>query len=284
MLAPFATLYKCTDMTSSSPVVTQKVAIITGGGTGIGAAIAMRLAALGWRVIVGGRTLANLQQVVAAIRAAGGHAEAVVCDVTVASEVQALVDAAGPTLDALIHSAGIGHCLTLDEIDEAEFRRTLEVAVMGAFLSSQAALPRLRQTPNGCGHIVQICSLASGGTWFREVGYGTAKAAQLKFTLHLAAQMAEDAAAGGRLIHTHAICPGTVDTPFWARIPERPIDPTQSLSADEVAWLVVTRIQYPDATAQALSMIKPRSAIVIKPHAPFEAWPNVIAIAHESHP
>jgi NAD(P)-dependent dehydrogenase (short-subunit alcohol dehydrogenase family) len=271
-------------MSSYQTHPSSKVAIITGAGTGIGAAIAHRLAALGWKVILGGRTAATLNSVATAIRTTGGQAEAVICDVTVAADVARLIAAAGPTLDALIHSAGIGHCLTIDELDEIEFRRTMDVAVVGAFLTTKQALPKLRATKSDHGHIVQICSLASGGTWFREVGYGTAKGAQLKFTLHLASQLKEDAVAGGREIHAHAVCPGTVATPFWNRIPQRPNDPTTSLSADEVAWLTVEIIKNPAVTVADLVQLKPRKEVVVKPHAPFERYPNVIAIAHETHP
>ncbi len=262
----------------------RKVAVVTGAGSGIGAAVARRLAALGWRVVLGGRTSERLDAVAEEIRRAGGTAEAVACDVTVASDVERLVAAAGPRLDALVHSAGIGHCLTLDELDEAEWRQTLDVAVTGAFLTAKAALPRLRATSGGDGNIIQIGSLASGGTWYREIGYGTAKGAQVKFTLHLAAQLREDAARGGRTIHAHAVCPGTVDTPFWDRVPEREIEPELCLTADEVAWMVERLILAPALTAEDLAGIKPRPALVIKRLAPYEQWSNVIAIAHESHP
>ena len=262
----------------------SKVAIVTGAGTGIGAAIAHRLAARGWRVVLGGRTAAKLEAVAAHIRACGGDAEAVPGDVTVSADVARLVAAAGRSLDALIHCAGIGHCLTIDELDEKEWRQVLDVAVTGAFLTTKHALPPLRTTPAGHGHIVQICSLASGGTWNREIGYGTAKGAQLKFALHLAAQMKEDAAKGGRTIHVHAVCPGTVDTPFWDRVPNRPIDRQLALHADEVAWLVDEIINDSSITIVELVRRKPRSEVVVKPHPPFERWPTGIAIAHESHP
>lgn len=271
-------------MKSSPDVTPPKVAVITGAGTGIGAAIALRLAARGWKVVLGGRTPATLDAVAAQVRQAGGVAEVVVGDVTKAADVARLIAAAGPTLDALIHSAGKGHCLTIDEIDEQEFRETLEVAVLGAFLTAKQALPKLRAGTNGAGHIIQIASLASGGTWNKEVGYGTAKGAQLKFALHLASQMEEEAKAGGRTIHVHAVCPGTVDTPFWKTIPQRTIEPHLCLKADEVAWVVEQIIDHPDTTPEALATIRPRHDIVIKRHAPFERWNNVIALAHESHP
>ena len=264
--------------------VSPKVAIITGAGTGIGAAIALRLAALGWRVVLGGRRQDKLDEVTGAVRKAGGEAVVVPCDVTVSADVAQLIAAAGPTLDALIHSAGKGHCLTIDELTEEEWNETIGTATTGAFLTAKLALPKLRATTGGPGHIIEICSLASAGTWNKEVGYGTAKGAQLKFALHLASQMKVDAEAGGRRIHVHAVCPGTVDTPFWTHISQRTIVPAQCLKADEVAWVVEQLIKNPAATAETLAASKPRRDIVIKRHAPFERWDNVIALAHESHP
>jgi NAD(P)-dependent dehydrogenase (short-subunit alcohol dehydrogenase family) len=262
----------------------QKVAVVTGAGTGIGAAVARRLGKLGWAVVLGGRRPEPLAEVARDINAGPGSARSVPGDVTVAADVARLIEAAGPRLDALIHSAGVGHCLTLDELDEDEWRRTLDVAVTGAFLTAKAALPKLRATREGEGHILQVGSLASGGTWFREVGYGTAKGAQVKFALHLASQLKEDAARGERVIHSTAVCPGTVDTPFWDRVPQRTIEPHLCLTADEVAWMVEKLILDPTLEAEALARIKPRPEIVVKRLAPFERWPNVIAIAHESHP
>lgn len=215
---------------------------------------------------------------------AGGSAEVVPGDVTVSADVKRLTAAAGTRLDVLVHSAGQGHCLRIDELDEQEWRQTLEVAVTGAFLTAKAALPLLRSSPGGSGHVIQICSLASGGTWNREVGYGTAKGAQLKFALHLAEQFQEEATLGGRVLHSQAVCPGTVNTPFWDRIPERSADPALTLTADEVAWVVQKMIEDPSVTAESLAAIKPRAEVVIKRHPPFERWDNVIAIAHSSHP
>jgi NAD(P)-dependent dehydrogenase (short-subunit alcohol dehydrogenase family) len=272
-------------MSSTARQSDQKVAIVTGAGSGIGAAVARRLARRGWKVILAGRTAAKLESVAMEIRDTGGSAEAVACDVTVSSDVRRLLEAAGPTLDALVHSAGQGHCLSIDELNVQEWKDTLEVAVTGAFLTAKAALPKLRSTKNGCGYIIQIASLASGGTWNLEVGYGTAKGAQLKFALHLEQQMKEDAAAGGRVIHSIAICPGTVDTPFWSRVPQRPIrDHRLVLTADEVAWLVEQVMDNPAVTVEELAPIAPRKDVVVKHLAPFERYPNVYAIAHASHP
>jgi NAD(P)-dependent dehydrogenase (short-subunit alcohol dehydrogenase family) len=270
-------------MTADSKNV-RRVAIVTGAGTGIGKAISRRLAAQGFDVVLGGRRREPLLETAELVRAAGGAAHVVPSDVTVAADVQRLIAAAGDRLDVLVHSAGQGHCLRIDELSEQEFKETLDVAVLGAFLTAKAALPLLRRSPGGAGHVIQICSLASGGTWNREVGYGTAKGAQLKFALHLASQLNEEREAGGRVLYSQAVCPGTVDTPFWDRIPQRSADPATTLTADEVAWVVERWIEDPKATAESLARIKPRAEIVIKRHPPFERWDNVIALAHESHP
>lgn len=262
----------------------KKVAIITGAGTGIGAAIAKMFAKKGWKVILTGRTAHTLDTVVDEINKAGGEAEKVICDVTNSKDVKNLIAGTGDRLDALVHSAGIGHCLTIDEIDEQEWKETMDVAVTGAFLTAKYALPLLRATPDGCGYIIQIGSLASGGTWELEVGYGTAKGAQVKFALHLDSQMKVEAEKGGRKIHVHAVCPGTVDTPFWNRIPQRSADPKLTLTADEVAWMVEQIIDNPSITAEDLSKIKPREEIIVHRLSPYEKWDNVIALKHESHP
>ncbi len=272
-------------MSAVSPEqIATKVAVVTGAGSGIGAAVSRRLGALGWKVVLGGRRESKLRETAASVRDAGGAAEVVPCDVTIASEVEQLIVAAGARLDVLVHSAGQGHCLRIDELNEQEFRQTLDVSVLGAFLTTKAALPLLRSTSGGTGHIVQVCSLASGGTWNREIGYGTAKGAQLKFALHLAEQLREEREAGGRALYSQVVCPGTVNTPFWDRIPQRTMDPNSSLTADEVAWVVLSLIEDPGVTAEQLSAIKPRTALVVKRHPPFERYDNVIAIAHECHP
>jgi NAD(P)-dependent dehydrogenase (short-subunit alcohol dehydrogenase family) len=259
-------------------------AIITGAGSGIGAAIARRLAADGWHVLLAGRRPEPLRQVVADIEKSGGSAQAVPCDVTVGSEVARLVAAAPAALDALIHCAGFGQCKSIDELDEAEWRACLDIAVTAAFLTAKAALPKLRAGRNGAGHIIQVASVASGGTWNMEIGYGTAKGAQLKFHLHLANQLEQETSKGGRRIHSHCICPGSVATPFWQRIPEREIHPNDCLTADEVAWAVAAVIEEPTITAEALAERAPRPEVVVKRLPPFECWDNVIAILHASHP
>lgn len=262
----------------------RRKAIITGAGSGIGAAIARRLPGHGWRVILAGRRLEPLQDVAAEIRERGGDAVAVAADVTKAADVERLVAAAPETLDALIHCAGFGQCKSIDELDEAEWRSCLDIAVTAAFLTAKAALPKLRAGRNGDGHIIQIASVASGGTWNMEIAYGTAKGAQLKFHLHLANQLEQEAAKGGRRIHAHCLCPGSVWTPFWQRIPERAVHAEECLNPDDVAWLVSEVLAKPLVAAEELARRSPRPEVVVKRLTPFERWDNVIAILHQAHP
>ncbi|MGL1919403.1 MAG: SDR family oxidoreductase [Hyphomicrobiales bacterium] len=263
--------------------MTNKTAIVTGAGTGIGAATAELLAAEGYKVVLAGRTQATLDEVVAKITASGGEAIAQQCDVINEDDVKALIAAAGDRLDVLVHSAGQGHCLTIDELTLEEWQQTLDVSVTGAFLTAKYALPLMRATKDGEGHIIQIGSLASGGTWYLEVGYGTAKGAQVKFALHLESQMKVDFEAGGRKINVFSICPGTTDTPFWDRIPQREAEPDLTLTGAEIAWMVGEVIKKPDTNAEELKAIKTRDEIIIQRQAPFERWDNVVAIKHESH-
>lgn len=89
---------------------------------------------------------------------------------------------------------------------------------------------------------------------------------------------------GGRRIYSRAVCPGTTDTPFWDRIPQREADSELTLRPEEVAWVVERWLENPSLRAEDMDAEKPRKEIVIKRHRPFESWDGVIAIAHESHP
>jgi NAD(P)-dependent dehydrogenase (short-subunit alcohol dehydrogenase family) len=105
----------------------------------------------------------------------------------------------------------------------------------------------------------------------------------LKFHLHLANQLAAELASGGRLIHAHAICPGSVFTPFWDRIPQRPQSAADCLEADEVAWLVEQVVVHPDWTASDHAEHAPRTEVRIAPHAPWVDEGSVMEIKHVAH-
>ncbi len=123
------------------------VAWITGGGTGIGRALALEFAARGARVAVSGRRADRLDESVALIQAAGGEAQALVCDVTVEAQVEATVAAVVGhfgQLDIAVANAGYGVVGAFERISADQWRQQLDVNVIGVALSLRHALPELR--------------------------------------------------------------------------------------------------------------------------------------------
>lgn len=139
----------------------DRVAWITGGGSGIGRATALELARRGAAVAVSGRRVDNLQSVVEAIEALGGRAAAIACDVCdeaqIESAVAAVVERFG-RLDVAIANAGFSVAGRIADLDADAWRRQLETNVIGAALTAKHALPELRKTG---GRIVLVGSVAA---------------------------------------------------------------------------------------------------------------------------
>jgi NAD(P)-dependent dehydrogenase (short-subunit alcohol dehydrogenase family) len=186
-----------------------RVALITGAASGIGRATAVRLATDGAVVGCLDRDDEAVHRVAAAIDAAGGHADALVVDVTdaagVASSVARLTDRVGP-VGILVNNAGIPGGGTFLDVSYEDWRRVLDVHVDGAFHVTKTVLPGM--VASGWGRIVNI---ASEAVWLgnQSVQYVTAKAALIGFTRALAYQVA---LAGVRV---NAVAPGPVDTPMF---------------------------------------------------------------------
>jgi NAD(P)-dependent dehydrogenase (short-subunit alcohol dehydrogenase family) len=171
-----------------------RIAVVTGGGRGIGAATAKLLAQGGARVVVSARTAAQLATVVDEIRAAGGEAEAVVCDVSDDEQVAALFAATaerfGP-VDILINNAGTVAMGPVAEMSRADWDRVIGVNLTGVFLCSQQALKQM--LPRKSGVIVNVSSVAGvpGVDKFPGiVAYSAAKGGVILFSEALAAECA----------------------------------------------------------------------------------------------
>ncbi|MBB4711526.1 NAD(P)-dependent dehydrogenase (short-subunit alcohol dehydrogenase family) [Streptomyces luteogriseus] len=192
---------------TSQGTLDGKVALVTGGSRGIGAATAVRLAREGADVAVSyvnGKEAA--EDVVRAVEALGRRAVALRADTGDATEAAGVVDAAAEALgglDILVNNAGVGVLGPLDTLSLADVDRVLGINVRGVFLASQAAAARL---PEG-GRIITIGSCMAqrvpgpGGTL-----YATSKAALAGLTKALAREL------GGRGITANLVLPGPIDT------------------------------------------------------------------------
>jgi NAD(P)-dependent dehydrogenase (short-subunit alcohol dehydrogenase family) len=224
-------------------VLQGKVALVTGGGLGIGAAICMELAAAGATVAVVGRTFARCAALAARITALGGRALPICADVTVPPQAAAAVKATVATLgalDILINNAGVYHAGGYETTDDATWAAVWGTSVTGTFACTRAALPIMRA--QGAGHVINIASQAAGWPGWNETAYGTAKAAQVKLTLHLLDEFHQWAAVAPGRWFAHVLCPGGVDT----RIHEKVKDKTRLLKPADLAGLCREIITHPE--------------------------------------
>ena len=141
-----------------------QVAWVTGGGSGIGAACAMELARQGARVAVSGRRVERLEQVVAAIEAAGGEALAVPCDVSrdddTTAAAAAVIEAWGQ-IDLLLANAGYGVAGRIKKLTVADWERQFQVNVFGLLRTVYAALPHLEATRGRIGLVGSVMSFVT---------------------------------------------------------------------------------------------------------------------------
>jgi NAD(P)-dependent dehydrogenase (short-subunit alcohol dehydrogenase family) len=192
--------------------LSDRVALVTGGGRGIGRAIALALARAGADVAVAARTGAELDAVAAEVRGLGRKALAVACDVAERAAVEAAVDqvtgALGP-VQVLVNNAGIAASAKFLDTDDALWERHLRVNLTGAFLVTRAALPGMLTAR--WGRIINIASVAARHGSPYVAAYTASKHGLLGLTRALALEVVT---AG---VTVNAICPGYVATDLaWA--------------------------------------------------------------------
>ena len=183
----------------------NKKAVITGGGSGIGRAIATLFARQGAVVHIVDITEAASAEAVQEIRGAGGQVFAHACDVARQEAVHAAFAAIGP-IDILINNAGIAHIGKADTTSEQDFDRVMSVNVKGVYNCLHAAIPRLRD--NGGGVIINMASVAAWVAVAERFAYSTAKGAVMAMTLSVAKDYIQEK------IRCNSISPGRVHTPF----------------------------------------------------------------------
>ena len=201
-------------------------ALVTGGASGIGLATARLLADRGARV-----ACLDVDVDPKADHVAGdGRLVPVRADVTDDAAVRAAVAAAADRLgglDVLVNNAGIGAQGTVADNDDAEWRRVLDVDVVGIARVTRAALPHLRRAPQGRAAIVNTCSIAATAGLPNRALYSAAKGAVLSLTLAMAADHLPEG------IRVNCVNPGTADTPWVGRLLDAADDPVAERAALE---------------------------------------------------
>jgi NAD(P)-dependent dehydrogenase (short-subunit alcohol dehydrogenase family) len=193
--------------------LSNKIAVITGAGRGIGESIAHAFADEGADLILAARTQHQLDRVADDIRAKNRNAAALSCDVSSPSEVEKLaaeVKEKFGRVDILVNNAGISKRSKLLDYHDDTWLQVIRVNLFGVYLCSKAFLPMIQQT--GVGRIVNIASTAGKSPVPFNTAYGAAKHGVLGFTKSLASEVALSGYPG---ITVNAVCPFFVDTDMF---------------------------------------------------------------------
>jgi NAD(P)-dependent dehydrogenase (short-subunit alcohol dehydrogenase family) len=232
----------------------ERSALITGGGRGLGRALAIALAARGWRVVVVARTAVELEETARRIRSAGGEAHVVLADVGDLRDVPRIValahDAVGD-VELVVHAASeltpaataTGALPLLADTDPIGLRRVLDVNVVGPFALTRALLPGMLL--GGGGTVVQVSSDAAVEAYPGWGAYSASKAAGDHLSRIWAAELAD---VGVRFF---AVDPGEMDTKMHAdAMPDA--DPATLADPIDVAARIVAMIDAPVGSGQRL--------------------------------
>jgi 3-oxoacyl-[acyl-carrier protein] reductase len=219
--------------------LSARVALVTGGSRGIGAAIALALAEAGAAVAVNYRERAeDAEAVVAKIKASGGRAIAIAADVSQSAAVATMVEQVardlGP-IDILVNNAGIAIVRGVDELSESDFDRTILVNLKSAFLCTQAVLPAMRARQ--WGRIVNISSGAARGAGAIGPHYNASKAGMEGLTRGYAARLVKEG------ITVNNVAPSLIETDMMRG------------RTDLARNIPLGRMGQPEEVAQAVAMV-----------------------------
>ncbi len=208
-----------------------QVALVTGAGRGIGAAIARKLAGLGATVVLCGRTQSTLDDTARGILADGGKTEVIPCDVTLLHQLEyaaARVDSTFGRLDILVNNAGVGgFTKLLHELPPEDWERILNTNLRGVYFSIRVFAPMMIRARSG--HIINISSLAGKNALPNGAAYAASKWGLNGMTYSLAEELRP------HNIRVSVICPGSTETELG---PNTGKDPKKLLQPDDIAHAV----------------------------------------------
>jgi NAD(P)-dependent dehydrogenase (short-subunit alcohol dehydrogenase family) len=229
-------------VTTAAPRLADRVALVTGGGRGLGAAICRVLAGEGALAVAADVRTDLAEETAGAIRAAGGKATAIHLDVTDAGRaeeaVRELVAGYG-AVDVLVNNAGTDKTVAFEALDVDDWDRVLAVNLRGPFVLSRAVFGHMCE--RGRGHIVNIVSTAAKRTWANAAAYHASKwgLLGLSHALHVEARP--------RGVKVTAVIAGGMRTPFLLeRFPE--LDPAVLQDPENVARTIAFVLTQPDET------------------------------------
>ena len=233
----------------------NKVAVITGGGSGIGLAMARIFAASGYSVVITGREAKRLQKVAKTISGDKKKVTAISCDVRDPVSVEKFFREVGKqhsTIDVLINNAGVAHALApVDQLPVETWNEVVDTNLTGTFLVTRAALPMMRAG----GTIVNNLSVAALQPFAGMSAYNASKFGALGFTHALREDLRK------RGIRVVALLPGATDTDIWSQFwPEAPKE--KMISAKTVAQAVLHAVSAPANTAIEEIRIGPAAGVL----------------------
>lgn len=219
----------------------NKVALVTGGGSGIGQAICRLFAQEGATVAVVDRYLNRAEQTVALVTEAGGRAIALHADVSRRTDVETMtqhtLDRLG-RVDILVNNAAVAEGDDILTIDEETWDLNLRVVLKSVYLVSRAVLPDMLGRRQGA--VVNIASV-NGLTGIGEPAYSAAKAGVINLTKNMAVRY------GPMGVRANVICPGTIQTPIWQPRLEQDPNVFERLTR----WYPLGRVGQPEDVANA---------------------------------
>ncbi|WP_059104346.1 3-oxoacyl-ACP reductase FabG [Shouchella shacheensis] len=195
--------------------LTGKVAIVTGGGRGLGEAIARKLSSLGAHTVISDLNKEAIEQVVENINSSGGEASGFVSDVANEEEAARLINETAERhgkVDILVNNAGINRDAMLHKMSLEQWRQVLDVNITGVFNTMQPASIQMRKQEQGA--IINI----SSASWMGNVGqanYAAAKAGVVGLTKTASKEL------GRKGVTVNAICPGFIETDMTRAVPEK---------------------------------------------------------------